>query len=132
LETMVVNRLENRWTWPGTEFVVDKFPDFGVLMCRPIKDSPEYVPWPWGYTVTIYCRNAAALAAAIRREDFVDWTQEVLFWVKCGHQPCRLKQPLATDTVAGSDLRRFVSHLRSPVTASGGDAQTRVLPKLSV
>ncbi|OQV19555.1 hypothetical protein BV898_06329 [Hypsibius exemplaris] len=73
LEAMVRNRVNGRWRWPGTEFVVDKFPDYSVLMCRPVKDSPEYIPWPHATnTVTIFAKTPEALDAVIRRDDCLD------------------------------------------------------------
>ncbi|OWA52453.1 hypothetical protein BV898_16907 [Hypsibius exemplaris] len=80
LDAMIRNRLNGRCDWPGTEFVVDRYPEYSVLMCRPVKNHPNYVCWPRAYCVTLFCRNLERLEDVLREDDFVDWTQRVAFF----------------------------------------------------
>ncbi|GAU96511.1 hypothetical protein RvY_07945 [Ramazzottius varieornatus] len=76
---MLNNQRNEHRKLPGTEFVVDAYPDYSVCMSRPISTSPIF-PWGAFQGVVIFCKNAEKLRAVLDQEDFLDWSLKIKFF----------------------------------------------------
>ncbi|XP_055338575.1 glycine N-acyltransferase-like protein 3 [Paramacrobiotus metropolitanus] len=77
---MIGNRIRKEPDWPGTEFVVDDFPNYTVVIRRPIAGSKDYVPWPRTASVLIFCKDVQKLESFLLANGCVDYSEPVTFF----------------------------------------------------
>ncbi|XP_055338498.1 uncharacterized protein LOC129588343 isoform X2 [Paramacrobiotus metropolitanus] len=77
---MIGNRIRKEPDWPGTEFVVDGYPNYSVIIRRPVAGSQDYVPWPQFPTVLIFCKDVQNLERFLCIEGCIDFSKPVNFF----------------------------------------------------